>query len=425
MGSTNPTDIQRETDLQPAGDIPIPEIHTNGAGGTHAMDAEHAAPPGGRPRRHRWLVWLAFFALLALAYVAYQRFFVSKPAPAVAPPPAAITVGQSKTGDINIYIQALGTVTPIYTITVFSQITGRVIGVYYREGQMVKKGDALVDIDPQPYLASLAQAQGVLDHDKAVLAQARIDLARYQAAWARNAIARQQLEDQEQLVVQAEASVRADQATVDFAKTQLSYCHIAAPITGRVGLRLVDPGNTIFAGTGSTLVVITQLQPITVVFTVAEDDVTRVQEQLRGGGRLLPVGAYDRSNEHQVDSGKLRSLDNQIDTTTGTVKFRADFPNAHLTLFPNQFVNARLLLKTLRRTVLIPTGAVQHNGTQAFVYEVNANNTVSVQNVQVLTSNEKETAVTGIKAGVKLATSAFDRLENGVQVAVHNPESKK
>ena len=205
----------------------------------------------------------------------------------------------------------------------------------------------------------------------------------------------------------------------------LLFTNIVSPITGRVGLRLVDPGNTIFAGTGSTLVVITQLQPITVVFTVAEDDVTRVQEQLRGGGRLLPVGAYDRSNEHQVDSGKLRSLDNQIDTTTGTVKFRADFPNAHLTLFPNQFVNARLLLKTLRKTVLIPTGAVQHNGTQAFVYEVNANNTVSVQNVQVLTSNEKETAVTGIKAGVKLATSAFDRLENGVQVAVHNPESKK
>ncbi len=421
MGQSNPTDLQREADLQPAGDIPTTEIHANGAGGARAKEAAPPAPPRKRPRRHRWLAWLAFLALLAVGVVAYRRFFGAKPPPAEkAPVGAAITAGKSKTGDINIYIQALGTVTPTYTVTVYSQITGRVMGVYYREGQMVTKGDSLIDIDPRPYEATLTQAQGALEHDLGLLAEARIDLQRYQAAFARNAIAKQQLDDQEQLVVQYQGTIKADQGAVDYAKTQLSYCHIAAPISGRVGLRLVDPGNTIFAGSNSTLVVITQLQPITVVFNVSEDDVPRVQEQVRGG-RSLPVGAYDRSNEHQIDSGRLGSLDNQIDTTTGTVKFRADFSNPHLALFPNQFVNARLLLKTLRKATLVPTAAVQHNGSAAFVYAINGNNTVSVQSIQILTSNDKETAVTGVKPGVNLATSGFDRLENGALVEVKRP----
>ncbi len=333
---------------------------------------------------------------------------------------AAITVGQSTTGNMNIYVQALGTVTPIATVTVYSQITGRVMAVYYHEGQTVQKGDPLIDIDPRPYEATLTQAQGTLQHDQGLLAQARIDLQRYQAAFARNAIAKQQLDDQEQIVVQYEGTVKADQGTVAYDETQLSYCHITAPITGRVGLRLVDPGNTIFSGSNSTLVVITQLQPITVVFSVSEDDLALIQSQMKGGRRLT-VDAFDRSNEKKIESGTLTSLDNQVDTTTGTVKFRAEFANRNLALFPNQFVNARLLVRTLRNATLVPSAAVQHNGTAAFVYVVKPGNTVAVQDVTALSSDDENTAVQNLNPGVPVATTGFDRLENGAQVLTRQP----
>jgi multidrug efflux system membrane fusion protein len=339
---------------------------------------------------------------------------------------AAITVGQSKTGNISIYVDALGTVTPLYTITLYSQITGQVIAVHYNEGQMVKKGDPLIDIDPRPYESTLIQAQGTLEHDEGLLAEARMDLQRYKTAFERNAIARQQYEDQEHVVTQDEGTVKADQGTVSYDQVQLSYCHIVSPITGRVGLRLVDPGNTVFAGSSSTLVVITQLQPITVVFNVSEDDLGQIQTQLRGG-HTLEVDAFDRANEKQIEAGKLTSLDNEVDTTTGTVKFRATFPNKNLSFYPNQFVNARLLVRTLRSVTLVPSAAVQHNGTNAFVYIVNANNTVAVQQITVLTNNDQETAVQGLNAGVNVATSGFDRLENGAQVAVRGqpPQQNK
>jgi multidrug efflux system membrane fusion protein len=308
-------------------------------------------------------------------------------------------------------------VTPIYSVTVYSQITGKVMSVHYTEGQIVKKGDPLVDIDPQPYEATLHQAEGNLDHDQGVLAQARMDLARYQAAWAKNAIAKQQLDDQEHAVKQYEGTVKADEAAVSYDQVQLSYCHIVAPISGKVGLRLVDPGNTVFAGSASTLVVITQLQPMTVVFNVSEDDIPQVQEQLKGG-RTLQVAAFNRANDKQLEAGTLTSLDNQVDTTTGTLKFRATFPNKNLALFPNQFVNARLLVRTLRKVTLVPSAAVQHNGTDAFVYVIQPNNTVSVQKITPMTSNEQVTAAQGVNAGLNLATSGFDRLENGVPVSV-------
>jgi len=338
--------------------------------------------------------------------------------------PAAISVGQITTGNINIYINALGTVTPLSTITLYSQITGKVIAVHYTEGQIVKKGQPLVDIDPQPYEATLAQAEGSLQHDQGVLAEAKIDLARYQAAWARNAIAKQQLDDQEQTVVQDEGTVKSDEGNVQYDKVQLSYCHIVSPINGRVGLRLVDPGNTVFSGSSSTLVVITQLQPITVVFNVSEDDLPQIETQLKGKNQL-EVDAFDRSANKQIANGKLTSLDNLIDTTTGTLKFRANFQNSDLNLFPNQFVNARLLVRTLVNVTLAPTAAVQHNGTAAFVYIVNPNHTVGVQPVTVVTSNDQVTAVEGVSSGVTVATSSFDRLENGAQVQVREPGQKK
>jgi membrane fusion protein, multidrug efflux system len=374
-------------------------------------------------RRRRWRLWLALAALVLLAVLVVLHFRAlseEKAARAKAnaqQPGASITVGQSTTGNMNIYVDALGTVTPIYTITLYSQITGQVIEVHYQEGQIVKKGDPLIDVDPRPYQTTLTQAQGTLEHDQGLLAEAIMDLNRYKAAVERNAIARQQYEDQIQIVAQDQGTVKADEGTVAYDQVQLSYCHIVSPITGRVGLRLVDPGNTVFAGSASTLVVITQLEPITVVFDVSEDDLPQVQTQLKGG-RSLSVAAFDRAFDKQIESGTLTSLDNEVDTTTGTVKFRATFPNKDLKLYPNQFVNAQLLVKTLRKVTLVPSAAIQHNGTTAFVYVIQAGNKAMVQNVTVLNSNDEQTAVQGLNAGVAVATSGFDRLENGVSVTV-------
>ncbi len=398
-------------------------------------------------RRHKWY-WLAAAVLVALTFFLVHRFTANsdntkastaggagKGGSAAggsgaggaggrgAQGPAAITVGDSHTGNINVYNDALGTVTPVYTVTVYSQVTGRVMNVYYHEGQAVHKGQPLVEIDPRPYEATLQQAQGTLKRDQGVLAEAKIDLARYQEAFSKNAIARQQLEDQQQLVEQDQGTVISDQGTVDYDKVQLAYCHIVSPITGRVGLRLVDPGNTVFSGSGSTLVVITQLQPITVVFNVSEDALPEIQTQLKSH-HSLEVDAYDRSNDKQLDKGRLTSLDNEIDTTTGTVKFRANYDNKGGVLFPNQFVNARLLVKTLSNVVLVPSAAVQHNGTAAFVYVVKPNKTVAVQPITTLTSNERETAVQGLAANTRLATSGFDRLESGAEVLYRQADSQ-
>jgi multidrug efflux system membrane fusion protein len=378
-------------------------------------------------------LWIALIVMLLLA--AGLVYFFTRPKAASSSNasggggrgqngPAVISVGQPKTGNINIYVDSLGTVTPIATVTLYSQITGRVIAVYYHEGQVVRKGQALVDIDPRPSEANLMQAEGSLKHDQGVLAEAKIDLARYQAAFARNAIAKQQLDDQEQAVVQDEGSVQADQGTVDYDKVQLAYCHIVAPISGRVGLRLVDPGNTVFSGSSSTLVVITQMQPMTVVFSPSEDSIPEIQTALKGN-KALEVDAFDRADEKQLGVGKLTAYDNQIDTTTGTVKFRASFDNKDLALFPNQFVNARLLVRTLVKATLIPTVAVQHNGTVAFVYLVNTTaSTVSVQQIDVVTGNDDVTAVTGVNPGVDIATSGFDRLESGAKVQIGQAKGK-
>jgi membrane fusion protein, multidrug efflux system len=407
---------------EPPETISPEDAETYLSGGEPGAMPEPAVPP-----RRKWH-WVAPVLLLLVAIFLVLHFCGGNKSGGSAgkgaagasgrgAPGAAITVGHSKTGNMNIYVDALGTVTPTYTVTLYSQITGRVMAVYYHEGQMVQAGDPLVDIDPRPSEATLSQSEGTLQHDQGLLAQARMDLQRYQLAWDRNAIAKQQLDDQAATVAQYEGTVKADEGTVAYDRVQLAYCHIVAPITGRVGLRLVDPGNTVFAGAASTLVVITQLQPITVVFNVSEDDLAQVQAQLKNG-RQLEVDAYDRANEKQIEAGKLTSLDNEVDTATGTVKFRAEFPNKNLSLFPNQFVNARLLVRTLTGVTLIPSAALQQNGASAFVYIVNPDNKVSVQQVTVLANDDQNTAVQGVNPGVNLATSGFDRLENGVQVAV-------
>jgi multidrug efflux system membrane fusion protein len=333
-----------------------------------------------------------------------------------------VDVGAAYQGDMGVYIDALGTVTPISTVNIYSQVSGQVLVVHYREGQLVHKGDPLLDIDPRPYQAQLQQAEGLLDHDRGVLKQAEIDLARYREAFTSHAVAKQILDDQEQAVVQDQGAVKFDLGQVQYAEAQLSYCHITAPTSGRVGLRLVDSGNTVFAGNSSALLVITQLQPITVVFNVAEDHLGEVQTQLRQH-KLLAVEAFDRSAVTKLAVGSLLTLDNQVDTSSGTVRFRGEFDNRDLTLFPNQFVNARLLVKTLKGSVLIPSAAIQRNGTQAFVFAVDKN-TVSVRNITERSTDGVTTAVEGLQVGEMVALSSFDKLQEGTPVTVEPSPQK-
>ncbi len=327
-----------------------------------------------------------------------------------------LTVATARKGNIGVYLDAIGTVTPVYTASITSQVTGPVIAVHFKEGQIVRKGDPLVDIDPRPFEATLLQAQGVLERDQAILAQGMMDRDRYRDAWARNAIPKQTLDDQEKIVLQQAGTVKNDQGTVAFDTVQLGYCHITAPISGRVGLRLVDPGNVVQASGTVTLAVITQLQPITVIFTIPEDNLGQVQPRLRVGAKL-PVDAYDRGALKKIASGSLLTLDNQIDTTTGTVKARASFDNRDAGLFPNEFVNARLLVNTLEGATIIPSSAIQHNGNIAFVYVIQ-DNTAHQRNVKPGVTEGNNTEVTGIEPGDVVANSSFDKLQDKAKIVV-------
>jgi multidrug efflux system membrane fusion protein len=330
----------------------------------------------------------------------------------------AVTSATAQKGNIGVYVDSIGTVVPVYTSSITSQVNGIVTAVHFTEGQMVSKGAALIDIDPRPYQATLLQAQGTLDRDQGILDQAKMDLARYQAAWARNAIQKQTLDDQEKLVEQVEGTVKNDQGTVQYDQIQVEFCHVVAPIAGRVGLRLVDPGNVVQANGTTVLAVITQIQPITVVFTVAEDSLGQIVPQLRKRAKLT-VDAWDHDNLKKIATGTLLTLDNQIDTTTGTVKARAQFANKDSSLFPNQFVNAHLLVNTLVGATLIPTAAVQQNGTASYVY-VLKNNAAHLVPITVGVTNGQTAQVTGINPGDVLATSSFDKLQDGTAITISN-----
>jgi multidrug efflux system membrane fusion protein len=302
---------------------------------------------------------------------------------------------------------------------VTSRVLGEIVNVYYKEGQMVHKGDPLLDIDPRPYQAAVTQAEGQLAHDQALLSEAGIDYDRYKAALARNAIAQQQVADQEQVVHQYEGTVKNDQGSLDNAKVNLTYTHITSPIDGRVGLRLVDPGNIVQANSTTALVVITQLQPITLVFSVAEDYLSQIQPQIRSGARMQ-VDAFDRQQQTRLASGYLLTLDNEVDTTTGTVKLKAQFDNKDAMLFPNEFVNARLLLKTLNDATLVPAQAVQQGSQGTFVFKISPDQTAAVLPVKAITSDGNVTAVDGVQPGDTLAASGFDKLQDGSKVSVRN-----
>jgi len=365
-----------------------------------------------------WVIWILLLLVLALAVVLFWRHHDAAKKVAPAPPKITITSTTAKKGDIGVYLDAIGTVTPVYTDSITSQVNGLVVAVHYTEGQLVRKGDPLVDIDSRPYRATLLQAQGALERDENVLAQAQMDLERYRASWARNAIAKQILDDQEKLVLQDQGTVKNDQGTVRYDEIQVEYCHITAPIAGRVGLRLVDPGNVVQSSGTVTLAVITQLEPITVIFTIPEDSLGPVEAQLRKGAKLTVV-AQDRTAQTTIASGTLLTLDNQIDTTTGTVKARAVFDNKNDALFPNQFVNTRLLVNTLQGVTLVAASAIQQNGQASFVYVIQ-NNIAHIRSVKTGVTNGGVTQVEGINPGDVVANSSFDKLQDNTAVVVSN-----
>jgi multidrug efflux system membrane fusion protein len=331
----------------------------------------------------------------------------------------------ARTGDLGVYVSGLGTVTPVSTVTVRSRVDGQLINVAYREGKIVRKGDLLAEIDPRPFQVQLLAAEGQLAKDEASLKNAQLDLLRYQSLVEEGLIPRQQLDAQATTVIQDEGAIKSDRAQVESARLNLTYSRITAPISGRVGLRLVDPGNMVHAGDASGLVVITQLSPITVLFTIPADLLPPVLRQTNAGRRLA-VEAWDRDLKNKLTTGSLLAVDNQIDPSTGTVRIKALFTNEDLTLYPNQFVNARLLVDTLHGTTLIPTAALQRSPQSTFVYVVKTDGTVDMRNVEVTLSEGDDTAIrSGVEAGEVVVVDGMDKLQPGVRVTVTAPNASR
>ena len=330
--------------------------------------------------------------------------------------PMPVVAATVHTGDMPITLVGLGTVTPLATVTVQSQISGQITQIHFKEGDRVKAGDSLIQIDPRPYQVALEQAQGAFARDKALLANARVDLGRYTTLFAQDSIAEQQLATQKSLVAQYEGAVKTDQAQIDAAKLNLVYCHITSPISGRVGLQQVNVGNFVTQAEPNGLVVITQMQPITVVFTVPQDDIPALRNRLRAGA-TLPVSAYDTGNTHLLASGTLTAVDSQIDVTTGTIRLKAKFPNDDETLFPQQFVNVTLLLDTLHGATLIPQAGVQRGAPGTFVYVISSDQTVSLRKVTLGPGDATNVAITqGLTPGERVVIDGADKLRDGAKV---------
>ena len=411
---------------------------------------DNSIPPTVRPppRRRHWLVNVGALLVIVLLLAAGWHWWL-QPRLAPKPQPAATAAGGTTAGtqpvaagaagggrgrfqaagpqpvgaativkgDIDITLNALGTVTPLATVTVQTQINGQLVSIGFTEGQIVNKGDFLAQIDPRPYQVALEQAQATLLRDQALLKGAQVDLARYQKLAKQNSIAQQQADDQLYLVKQYEGTVKLDQAQIDNAQLNLVYCHITAPVTGKVGLRLVDVGNYIQTSSGG-IVVLTQLQPITVIFPVAEDFLPQIQKRIATGAKL-PVTAYDRSGTTKLAGGTLYAIDSQIDPTTGTVKFKAQFDNADLELFPQQFVNAQLLVDTLKDVVIAPTAGIQRGAPGTFVFKIQSNNKVAVTKVKLgPVQGERVAVLSGLSVGDKVVVDGADRLRDGSDVTI-------
>ena len=371
----------------------------------------------------RRVVWGALLVLLVLAvggYVLVRRAGRGASAAATAPVVRAVPVvtAPARARDMGVYITGLGSVTPLNTATIHTRVDGQLMSVRFQEGQQVHTGDLLAEIDPRPFQAQLTQFQGQLARDQALLDNARLDLERYQTLIVQDAIPKQQLDTQQSLVRQYAGAVENDQGLIESARVQLAYCQITSPISGRVGLRLVDPGNIVHAADANGIVVITQLQPIAVVFTIPEDNIPAVMDRLRRGVRMT-VEAYDREQKHQLSTGTLLTIDNQVDPTTGTVKLKATFPNSDNRLFSSQFVNARLLLDVVRNATVVPAAAVQRGTRGVFVYVVKPDQTVAVRPVTAGVADGDDVAITaGLTVGEPVVVDGADRLRDGARVAV-------
>jgi multidrug efflux system membrane fusion protein len=361
------------------------------------------------------LVFLAWLVTPKGTRAPTGRFGASGPMPVVG--------AAARTGDMPIVLNGLGAVTPIATVTVQSQISGQIIQIPFKEGQTVKPGDPLIQIDPRPYQVALEQAEGALVRDKALLANAKVDLMRYQTLFKQDSVAEQTLATQKSLVVQDEGNAKTDQGQIDAAKLNVVYCHIVSPISGRVGLQQINLGNYVTPAEPNGLVVVTQLKPITVVFTLAEDQIPALQTQLHAG-KTLSVTAYDRSHTTQLATGTLQTIDNQIDPTTGTVKLKAIFPNDDETLFPNQFVNIALLLNTLHNATLIPQAGVQRGAPGTYAYVIDAQQAVSVRKVALGPGDATNVVITnGLKPGEMVVVDGADKLKDGAKVLLRQSKA--
>jgi len=382
-------------------------------------------PAAGQRRARGWVAW-AIFLLVVAAVGAYlwQRPLATGQAPQGRRmmQPSSIGVATVATGDMNVTLDALGTVTSLATVTVKSQISGQLIEVDFKEGQDVRKGDLLAQIDPRPYQAALAQAQGALARDQALLQGAQVDLKRYQGLAAQNAVPRQTLDTQVALVAQYQGTVEADKAAVQAATVNLAYCRILAPVDGRAGLRQVDAGNYVTPGDAAGIVVITQIQPISVLFSIPEDELQAVAQRL-GQGATLPVSAYDRTGDNKLADGRLESFDSQIDPTTGTIRLRATFGNEGRLLYPNQFVNVELLVDQHKDVATVPTAAVQRGQPGTFAYVVNADSTVSVRKIDLgVTNGDRVEVRSGLSAGERVVVDGADKLRDGATVNVREAD---
>ena len=377
------------------------------------------------PTRRRFVLWRRLaWGLVAVLIVGGVAWWIhSRPSPETATRrfatsgPMPVIADTAQQGTIDVTLDELGTVTPLATVTVRTQISGQLMKLLFTEGQMVQKGDLIAEIDSRPYDLALAQMQGQLARDQALLKNAELDLARYRKLVAQDSIPHQQLDTQDALVRQLQGTVMTDQAQVDNAKLNVVYCHITAPVSGRIGLRQVDAGNYVQTNDTNGIVVIAQIQPITVIFTVPEDEVPAIMRRLQSGA-TLPVTAYDRSGTVKLATGRLLTVDNQIDTTTGTVKLRAQFDNTDFELFPNQFVNARLTVDTLRDTTTVASAAIQRGAAGNFVYLIKPDDTVTVRSVKLGPSNGERVAVqSGLAPGDPVVVDGADKLRDGAKVA--------
>ena len=380
-------------------------------------------PPLSRPAPRRRWPWVVL--LLLVVGIGGEVLYHARQAPQPAAtggaggaPPQPVGAATVDQGDIRVILNELGTVASLANVTVKTQIGGQLMSEGFKEGQLVKKGDFLAQVDDRPYQVALEKDQGQLAHDQGLLDQAQSDLKRFETLGRQDSIAQQQVSDQRYLVQQYQGTVKADQGVIDNDKLNIAYCHIVSPVTGRVGLRQVDPGNYVQTSDANGIVVVTELDPISVIFTVAQDNLPEIMQRL-GTGATLPVDAYDRTNSTKLASGQVIAVDNQINTTTGTVNIRASFANPQNVLFPSQFVNARLLVDTLHNVTRVPVAAVQQGAPGAFVYVINANGTVSVKPIKVgPTDGSLEQVTSGLAPGDRVVTDGTDRLRDGAKVTV-------